>query len=320
MAERDRPPRVLVLGTGAIGSLYGAMLARSGAEVSVVSRSDRNTVREQGIRIYSTQWGDGVFRPARVLDSPGQAGKVADPPDYLWVALKAVRGVDRCALIRSAIGPRTAIVLVGNGIGIEEDIAAAFPQNELVSVLAFVAATRAGPAEVRHHALGRLAMGCYPAGTSAAVERLAQLFAAVGVPCDVQADITASRWLKNLWNVAFNPISVLGGAMDTRTILAPPQGREFVRRVMQEAAAVAAANGYPIAESVIEDTLRSTAAMPAYKTSMAADFEAGRELEVEPILGNVVRSAREHGVSAPSLESLYALMCMVQARPSPAGA
>jgi 2-dehydropantoate 2-reductase len=89
---------------------------------------------------------------------------------------------------------------------------------------------------------------------------------------------------------------------------------------MQEAAAVAAANGYPIAESVIEDTLRSTAEMPAYKTSMAADFEAGRPLEVEPILGNVVRSARMHGVAVPSLESLYALMCMVQARPASTGA
>lgn len=92
----------------------------------------------------------------------------------------------------------------------------------------------------------------------------------------MQADITASRWLKNLWNVAFNPISVLGGALDTRATPGPPAGTALIRRVMQEAATVAAANGYPLGESVIEDALRGTAQMPANKTSTAADFEAAR--------------------------------------------
>jgi len=306
--------RVLVLGAGAIGALYGGMLARAGARVEVVCRTGHDAVRERGIQIRSASWGDGVFHPVQVLRDTAQ---VAQPPDFLLVALKAVRGVDRVALMRPAVGPSTVIVLVGNGIGIEHEIAQAFPANELVSTLAFVAVSRAGPAEVRHHALGRLAMGCYPRGISPAVERLASLFSAAGVPCEAQADIAASRWLKNLWNIAFNPISVLGGAMDTRAILAPPAGRAFVRRVMLEAAAVSAAHGHPIAEAVIDETIRSTAEQAPYKTSMAVDHEAGRHLEIEPILGNVVRAARAHGVPVPNLEALDALMRMVEARPAP---
>lgn len=304
------PPRVLVVGTGAIGALYGGMLARAGAEVSVVCRSDHDAVVAGGYDIR-TSWGDFVFRPARVLR---EAGEAQPAPDYVLLAVKTVRGLDRAALIRGAVGPHTTIVLVGNGIGIEQEIAEAFPSNELVSVLAFVAASRTGPAQVRHHALGRLAMGNYPRGASAATRTLAGLFVAAGVPCEVQTEIAASRWLKNLWNIAFNPISVLGGAMDTRAILAPAEGREFVARVMREAAAVAAANGHPIADHVIEDTIASTRAQSPYKTSMALDYEAGRPMEIEPILGNVVRSARAHGVAVPSLEALYALARMVEER------
>jgi len=309
-AETGRPARVLVVGAGAIGALYGGMLARAGAEVSVVCRSDHDAVAASGFDIQ-TSWGDFVFRPAHVLRA---AADVAEPPDYILLAVKMVRGVDRPALIRQAIGPHTVIVLVGNGIGIEQELADAFPHNELISVLAFVAATRTGPAAVRHQALGRLVMGSFPEGVSPAVQRLASLFAQAGVPCDAQPRVADARWLKNLWNIAFNPISALGGGLDTQAILAPAEGTEFVRRVMREAAAVAAASGSPIADEVIENTIASTRAMAPYKTSMAIDYLAGRPMEIEPILGNVVRAARTHGVPVPGLEALYALACMVQYR------
>ena len=306
-----QPPRVLVVGAGAIGALYGGMLARAGAEVSVVCRSDYDAVTDVGFDIQSKSWGDFVFRPAQVLRS---AAQVLLAPDYVLLCVKTVRGLDRAALVREAMGPKTVLTVIGNGIGIEQELADAFPRNELVSVLAFVAASRVGTASVRHQALGHLAMGSYPSGVSPAAQRLADLFVQAGVPCETKPQIAASRWLKNLWNIAFNPISVLGGGLDTRTILAPEEGTAFVRRVMREAAAVAAANGWPIADNVIDETIASTRAMAPYKTSMALDHEAGRPMEIEPILGNVVRSAHAHGVPAPSLEALYALALMVQER------
>lgn len=67
-------------------------------------------------------------------------------------------------------------------------------------------------------------------------------------------------------------------------------------------------------DEAIENAIASTRAMTPYKTSMALDHEAGRPMEVEPILGNVVRSARAHGVAVPALETLYGLLRMVQAR------
>ncbi|MCJ0764349.1 ketopantoate reductase family protein [Variovorax terrae] len=306
----EAPPRVLVVGAGAIGAFYGGQLARAGAQVSVVSRADFEAVQSVGYDIRSPL-GDFVFRPAQVLRS---AADCPVPPDYLLLCVKTVRGLDRAALIRDAVGPHTVIVLIANGIGVEQELADAFPHNELVSVLAYVAVSRTGRGTVQHHALGALAMGNFPRGVTARTERLAGLFRAAGLSCETQDDIAASRWHKCLWNIAFNPISVLGGALDTRAILAPPEGEAFVRRVMQEMCRVAAANGYPMDEQVIEGSIRSTRAMTPYKTSMALDYENGRALEIDPIIGNVVRSARRHGVAVPSLEALHALLCMVQDR------
>lgn len=308
--EPQRPAEILVVGAGAIGAFYGGLLARAGATVSVVCRSEHEAVAARGFDIRSPL-GDFVFRPARVLRSVAEVGR---PPDYVLLAVKTVRGLDRAALVREAVGPETTIALIGNGIGIEQELATAFASNELISVLAFVAVSRTGEAAIRHHALGSLAMGNYPSGVSAATRRLAELFVRGGIACDARPDVTASRWLKNLWNIAFNPISVLGGVMDTQAILAPVEGIDLVRRVMQEAAAVAAANGYPIADEAIANAIASTRAMAPYKTSMALDHEAGRPMEVDPILGNVVRSARAHGVAVPALETLYGLLRMVQTR------
>ena len=301
---------VLVIGAGAIGALYGGMLARAGAAVSVVCRSDHAAVESGGFDVRSP-WGDFVFRPVRVLRSPAECTR---PPDYVLLAVKVVRGLDRVALLRNAVGPDTVIVVFGNGIGIEQEIADAFPDHELISALAFVAVSRVGEATIQHHALGRLDMGNFPRGVSGRTQQLAALFQAAGVPCDTKAEVLASRWLKNLWNIAFNPISVLGGGLDTRAILAPAEGIDFVRRVMLEAATVAAAHGYPIETGVIDEAIASTRAMKPYKTSMALDHEHGRPMEVEPILGNVVRLARLRGVAVPSLESLYGLLRMVQDR------
>lgn len=306
---------VLVVGAGAIGALYGGFLSRGGAKVSVLCRSEYDAVQQRGFDIRSPL-GDFVFRPQRVLRS---AAEVGAPPAYLILAVKTVRGLDRAALIRDALGPATVIVLIGNGIGIEAEIAAAFPDNELISVLAFVAASRSGEATIHHHALGSLAMGNFPHGVSPATRRLADHFIRGGVQCETKDDVMASRWLKNLWNIAFNPISVLGGVLDTRAILAPQEGIDFVRRVMQEAARVAAADGYPIEDKVIEEAITSTRAQAPYKTSMALDHAAGRAMEVEPILGNVVRLARSHGIDTPALESMYALMRMVEERDKPGG-
>lgn len=304
------PPSVLVVGAGAIGAFYGAILHRGGARVSVVCRSDVDTVRETGFRVDSKALGDLSFRPAAVY---GSAEECNDPPDYLVVALKVVDGIDRVSAIRPAVGRNTTIVLIENGIDIEPEIAQAFPDNKLLSGLAFTAATRVGPGHVEHKAYGRLVLGDYPRGAGPEALRFGALLDAGGVTGKVVEDVVGERWLKCVWNTAFNPVSVVAGGAGTLTMLDAPGGEDFLRTLMREVCGIAAADGHPMPEALVPKSLAGTRKMPDYKTSMAEDWLNERPMEVEAILGNAVHIARRRNVAVPHLESVYALIRMLTA-------
>jgi 2-dehydropantoate 2-reductase len=277
--------------------------------VSVTCRSDYDAVAQQGYSIRSALLGDHVFRPDAVYRDTSD---VAQPPDYLLLTVKVLPGVDRAALIKAAIGQRTVIVLIENGVDIEADVAQAFPQNELLSCLAFIGVSRLGNGEIHHQTLGSLTMGRYPAGPTPAGEQLAALFESVKIGCRLVPELATARWQKAVWNAVFNPFSTLGGVLDTQQMLADPESERFIRQAMTEICEIARTLGAPQSPKLIEQNIQGTKAMPAYKTSMALDYEHGRPLELEAILGNVVRAGRNAGVAIPALESLYAIAKAVE--------
>ena len=304
-------PSILVVGAGAVGALFGSALARQGAEVSVVCRSDFDIVKRDGYDIASPLLGDHRFHPHQVY---GEVTDCQAPPDYLVLTVKVLTGVDRAALIRPAVGPQTVIVLIENGIDIEAEIASAFPDNELLSGLAIVTVGRSAPGKINHQSVGSLNLGRYPSGDSPAAERLASLFNASHISCKVTADVVGARWQKAVWNATFNPISILGGVLDTAVMLGTSESAAFIRAAMEEICAVASAAGHPMNPKLPDLLIAGTRDIPAYKTSMALDYENGRPMEIEAILGNTVRVARKHGVATPILETLYALAKMVEQR------
>ncbi|MGB6279160.1 MAG: 2-dehydropantoate 2-reductase [Syntrophobacteria bacterium] len=300
-------PRILVVGTGAIGGFYGGTLAQAGAVVSTLCRSDYELVKSKGITVTSTL-GDFHFTPEKVIRDLGEYGP---PPDYILVGLKVLPEIDTAAIIKEVVGAETAIVLLQNGVEIEEPVARAFPDNEIVSGLAFICATRTSPGHIDHTDFGRVVIGRYPAGKSVKADELARLFKEAGLKCELTEDAVTARWRKLVWNAPFNPISVLGGGADTKTMMENPESLELARKVMEEVCLIAAAAGHPLPEEIVQQNIDGTRAMAPYKSSMLVDFEAARPMEVEAILGNGLRVAKRHGVSAPHIESLYGLLKLV---------
>jgi 2-dehydropantoate 2-reductase len=300
-------PRILVVGTGAIGGFYGGKLAQAGASVSTLCRSDYEVVKSKGITVTSTL-GDFQFTPEKVIRDLGEYGP---PPDYILVGLKVLPEIDTAEIIREVVGPETAIVLLQNGVEIEEPVARTYPDNEIISGLAFICATRTSPGHIDHTDFGRVVIGRYPAGKSVEVEELARLFNEAGLKCEVTEDAVTARWRKLVWNAPFNPISVLGGGADTKTMMENPESLELARKVLEEVCRIAEAAGHPLPEEVVQQNIDGTRAMAPYKSSMLVDFEAGRPMEVEAILGSGLRVAKRHGVSAPHMESLYGLLKLV---------
>lgn len=295
--------KILIVGTGAIGGFYGALLAKTSAEISVVCRSDYQQVKKHGFKVDSSRFGDLSFRPHQILTN---VREYPDQADYLILCTKVLPELDRVKLIKDAVSAQTSIVLIQNGIDIEQEISEAFPDNEVISALAFVCSNRIEAGAISHLAYGRLTLGCYPHGISHKTEHLALLFRQSGLECICTEDIIAGRWQKCVWNAPFNPLSVLSGGLLTKDILLTQE--KLVRHIMQEVCSIAKASGHALPDDVIDNNINSTYDMPPYKTSMLLDFDRHHTMEIEAILGNSVRKAHELNIDCPYLESIYAMI------------
>jgi 2-dehydropantoate 2-reductase len=296
--------KVLIVGAGAIGAYFGGRLAQTGMEVSVVCRSNYEQVKASGFEVKSIN-GDFSFKPAGVYRS---ASEYPEAADYLIVTTKVLPDIDVVEIIKAAVKPGTAIVLIQNGIEIEKDIAAAFPENELISSIAYIGVFQTGDGRIEHQAAGRLKMGVYPGGLSEKTKLLSAAFNKAGVECEAVDNIEFFRWVKLVWNTPYNPVSVLAGGVDTKVISTTETLENLCAALMKEVCAVARSRGIELPEDIIQKNLDYTRNFPPYKTSMLLDFENKRPLEVEAIVGNVLRIAGEGKVPVPYLETIYALL------------
>ena len=296
----------LIIGAGAIGSFYGAILKRAGCTVSAVVRSEYDAVKAHGFR-FESPLGDISWKPDYLYKDGDRPDST---PDYVILATKVLPGSDRAGLVRPWVGEGTNIVLIQNGLDIERELADAFPDNPIISCLAFIAVSRVAPGEIKHNAYGRLVMGRYPSGLDDHCQALRDLFVEGGIDIKLTEEVVRERWLKCLWNTPFNPLSVLANGADTYTMLDTPGGEKLVREMMQEVIDAAEADGHPLPPQIIDSNIDGTRKMPAYKNSMALDYLNDRPIELDAILGNVVAIAQKHGVPVPRLETMLAALRM----------
>ncbi len=294
--------KILIIGAGAIGSFYGALLAKSGADASVLCRSDYDIVIKQGYSIKSATLGSWVFTPSQIIKN---ASEYDGQADYVILCTKNTPETDRVQLVQEAISKNTCIVLIQNGIDIEQELIDAFPDNEIISGLAFICCNRLEPGVIHHLAYGKLTLGSLNRKINKA-QHLSDLINQAGIESITTDNIISSRWLKCLWNAAFNPLSVLSDGLSTKEILTSQE--KLIRTIMQEVCSIADACGHPLPKDSIDNNIQNTYAMPNYKTSMLLDYQNQKPMEVEAILGNTIKAAQKNNVSCPTLDTLYALI------------
>lgn len=295
--------QVLVVGSGGIGSLYGALLHKAGWQVDMVARSDHTIIQHQGVMIDSIL-GDLSFKPDNVYSNIAAAGVA----DWLLVAIKILPNTNLASLLAPAIGPDTKICLIANGLDIEIPIAEAFPTNTLISCVAFVGATRVKGGHIKHSSYGNLIISNYLQENDKYCQALADVLCTTGINVQVCPDINIERWKKSIWNASFNPLSVVTNGADTGKMLATTDSENLVRSLMAEVIATARAEGYELADELIDKNIATTRKMPPYLTSMAQDFLHGSEIELEALVGSVIHYAKQHQVPVPHLETVYQIL------------
>ncbi|KAI8635039.1 2-dehydropantoate 2-reductase [Xylariaceae sp. FL1651] len=329
-------PRVLVFGTGSLGSVYAWLLSRAIPEsnITAICRSNYDVASQHGLTINSVVWGSDLrVRPhvvRSVSEAASQSQVAAQPFDYILVTAKALPTTPSTAeLIRPAITPgTTAIVLVQNGIGIEEEYARLYAGDDvpILSAVAYMPATQTAPGVVAHtETIEHLHIGTYPAfGVPETHKRAARVFVdllkSAGAGATLYEDVQAQRWSKLLVNASWNPVCALTRLRD-RQFMESSKGKGrgpsdedeavcFVRDVMLEIASVAQAYGYDdINEERVDFQMGRAKAreMPGVEPSMLADALEGKPLEVDAIVGNVYRLAKEKGIPVPMLRAVYLL-------------
>ena len=292
--------RYAVIGTGAIGGYYGAMLARAGNEVHFLLHSDYTHVVAHGLQVMSC---DGDFVLPRV--HAHQSTATMPQVDVVLVGLKSVNNHLLDTLLPPLLKADTIVVLIQNGIGLESDLQERFPQLHIVSGLAFICSAKTEPGVIRHQCYGNINLGNYSCPDEERLALLVREMKAAGIGTAL-VEYQEARWKKAVWNMPFNGMTV---ALNTTTdqLLAHPSTRMLIRQQMSEVVGAAQALGVTavtedFADKMIENTLR----MVPYAPSMKLDYDYHRPMEITYLYSRPIAEAAKVGFRMPQLEMLEA--------------
>jgi 2-dehydropantoate 2-reductase len=272
---------VAVIGVGAIGGLIAAELLAAGHEVALCTRTPLQRL---------------------VVERDTHPRDVAVPaiaPPRVRFAVVALKGQDSAQAMPwlERLTPEV-VVVIQNGVEHEAHI----DHPRLVPAIANTAVERIGPGHLIHRAGDQLTLADRPGAAE-----FAALLDGSALQTQLEPDFTTAAWRKLLTNLAGNPLTAI--TQRRSDVYALPEVRELVLALVGEALSVARAEGAQLPDSAPQEVLDGLSSLPLdVGSSMLSDRLAGRPLEVEPLVGAVLRAARRHGLQAPRTQTLYALL------------
>ncbi len=293
--------RFAVMGAGAVGCFFGAMLARAGQGVTLIGRPAlvESIEAEGGLLL---EMGEAITRVPIGVSSSAHAVAGAD------VVLFCVKSTDTEKAGQEMLphlNPRTLVLSLQNGVDNAERLAAVIGRP-VVPVAVYVATDMAAPGHVRHHGRGDLIVGAQDG-----CEEVAEVLHACGVPAAVSDTVVSALWSKLVMNCAYNALSAVaqvpyGVLVDVAEV--PP----VMDDVVAECRAVATAAGIALEGPDLESVLALARAMPRQYSSTAQDVARGKPTEIDYLNGYVVRKGEELGVPTPVNRLLHAMVKVVE--------
>jgi 2-dehydropantoate 2-reductase len=295
--------KIAIIGSGALGLYYGALLQRGGHDVHFFLRSDYDAITTHGLTVHSIN-GDFHLPVIHGHRDPALIGTV----DLVLVGLKTFANDRLADLISPLLAAATRILTLQNGLGNEECLSKLFGGERVLGGVAFLCSNRGEPGHVHHLAAGRIIIGSYGSDIET-VRNIADEFVNSGIDCKTTDDLGKTRWEKLVWNIPFNGLcALLQQSVDQ--VLKTATSRKLVRELMLEVVRAANAQSLskPLAESYAESMITFSDGMGVYKPSMQIDREEGRELELEAIFRIPLAYGTTQGIAMPRVEMLVTLL------------
>ncbi len=297
--------RIGVIGSGALGLYYGALLQRAGHDVHFLLRSDYQSIAREGLKVFSPR-GDFHLKQVNGYQNSAEIG----PVDLVLIGLKAHANDILVELAKPLISPETILLTLQNGLNNEERLATAFNAKQIIGGVAFLCCNRGEPGTVHHLDQGSIRIAEFAQDLSPRTKALAETFSQAGIPCEASADLTRVRWEKLVWNIPFNGLCALTG-LATDQLLTCPETRQLITELMQEV--ITAANRQKLSEpldaaTLIERLLQATAGMGTYRPSMMIDRQKKSPLELNAIYRIPLQRAVKSATPMPRVAMLHALL------------
>lgn len=290
-----------IIGTGAMGGLYGGLLARSGFEVHFLANSDAQHIAEKGLQVESPL-GDFHLQNVNVYPDISQMPSC----DVTVVALKSTHNHLLSTILPVTTRDGGIVLVLQNGLDVEADSTRVVGEERVLGGCCFLCSNKVGPGHIRHLDYGRIAFGEYLAdpygkpapGVTDRVQRIEAELRDAGIDAEATDDLVLTRWKKLMWNIPFNGLSV---ALDASTdeIMKQEDSLKLSEAIIREVHTAAVGLGVPVPESWIQKQIDATKKMVPYDASMRLDYRFGRPMELDAIFTNPIAAAAAAGIKMP---------------------
>ncbi|RDE14662.1 MAG: 2-dehydropantoate 2-reductase [Candidatus Thorarchaeota archaeon] len=296
--------KIVIMGAGAIGSLYGGMLGLAGgSEVILVGRRPHvEAIRRGGLK-FKGVLGDRAVR-LKAIDDPRQITQA----DFVFITTKTYDTLTAASRVRHLADSGAYIVVLQNGLGTEKEVENALSTTRVLRATTCMGALVTRPGEITVTGQGLTEIGSHHVENVDAVEQVAELLRHAGFEVKTSDNIDGVVWTKTIVNCGVNPVGALTG-LTNGEVYSNKALRGLVLRLVKEAAKVADGLGVKLTtDDPVRYTLGTAKATGANVNSMLQDIRARKKTEIDSITGEVIRLAHELGIETPASEAVCALV------------
>ena len=300
--------KVAVLGAGAMGCLFGGLLAEKGLNVVLIDvwKDHVDAINKNGLKMDG-QGGDRFIKIKATID-PKSLGTV----DVIIIMCKATALEQALSNAKNIIGDKTVLMSFQNGIGHEAIMQKIAGKDKVLGGTTTQASNILGPGNIKNHASLPSWIGEYEGGMSDRVKDLAETFTAHGLETIATDNVKKRKWMKLFALTAVGPLSAIFDMHHTELYVTNKESklaRELGKQIILETRKVAQADGVEVSEDeCLEMFLKIVDSNQTNKSSMAFDIQFKRKSEIDFINGSVSKIGKKHGVPTPLNDMLYKII------------
>ncbi|MCH7971054.1 MAG: 2-dehydropantoate 2-reductase [Chloroflexi bacterium] len=296
--------RIAIMGAGAVGGYFGGVLANHGEDVVLIARGAHGeAISKNGLRVDS-YWGSFNVK-VDVTDDPSSVGTV----DLVLHCTKLYSNAEALPSIKGMIGDDTTILTIQNGVTSGAVVAGYYGWDHVLQGATYIESGIAGPGRIHQSgSVARIEFGENDGSSTARTVAIREIFDKPGIQIEVSSNIVDTLWSK-LVSVGSIGTLMTAARASLPEILASPHGEETVRMLMEEIVAVGQSQGVTFPPRCVESKLAGAKAEAGeFQSSLQYDLSIGKPLELDDLLGAVVKIASEANIPVPASAALVTVL------------